>query len=170
MHVPTAGQKLPDAPERVKPFQIGIVKLLKRWLAPQVGKVPQPHVFALLEGVVASAHQFPVLLFADLIHRLVVVGAHMELVMHNTFSQYHAGMDPHYSGGILNLAFCRAEKAAGGHSWDNVGQIWYRALTGFPPSSNMLMSQFANRTRSLAQSMFPGVIRISAKSRAEASG
>jgi len=73
-----------------------------------------------------------------------------------TFSQYHAGMDPHYSSGIPNLAFCRATKAAGGHCWDKVGQIWYKALTGFPPSPNMLMKQFANRTRSLAQSMYPG--------------
>jgi Zn-dependent metalloprotease len=72
------------------------------------------------------------------------------------FSQYHAGMDPHYSSGIPNLAFYKACKAAGGHSWDTVGQIWYKALTGFPPSPNMLMSVFANRTRSLANSMYPG--------------
>jgi Zn-dependent metalloprotease len=72
------------------------------------------------------------------------------------FSQYHAGMDPHYSSGIPNLAFYKTCKAAGGHSWDIVGQIWYKALTGFPPSPNMLMSAFANRTRSLATSMYPG--------------
>ena len=72
------------------------------------------------------------------------------------FSQYHAGMDPHSSSGIPNLAFYKACKAAGGHSWDTVGQVWYKALTGFPPSPNMLMSAFANRTRSLAKSMYPG--------------
>jgi len=72
------------------------------------------------------------------------------------FSQYHAGMDPHYSSGPPNLAFCKAAKAAGGHSWDKVGMVWYRALTAFPPSPNMLMSQFANRTRTLTQSMYPG--------------
>jgi Zn-dependent metalloprotease len=72
------------------------------------------------------------------------------------FSQYHAGMDPHYSSGIPNLAFYKTCMAAGGHSWDIVGQIWYKALTGFPPSPNMLMSAFANRTRSLAKSMYPG--------------
>jgi Zn-dependent metalloprotease len=66
------------------------------------------------------------------------------------FSQYHAGMDPHYSSGIPNLAFYKACKAAGGYSWDAVGQIWYKALTGFGPSPNMLMSGFANRTRTLA--------------------
>lgn len=72
------------------------------------------------------------------------------------FSQYHAGLDPHYSSGIPNLAFTTAAKAAGGHSWDKVGKIWYKALTGFGPSPNMLMSQFANRTRTLANSIFPG--------------
>ena len=72
------------------------------------------------------------------------------------FSQYHAGMDPHYSSGIPNLAFYKACMAAGGHSWDTIGQIWYKALTGFPPSPNMLMSVFANRTRSLSKSMYAG--------------
>jgi len=71
------------------------------------------------------------------------------------FSQYHAGMDPHSSSGIPNLAFCQAAKAAGGHSWDRIGQIWYKALTGFAPSPQMLMSQFANRTRTLSRKMFP---------------
>ena len=72
------------------------------------------------------------------------------------FSQYHAGMDPHYSSGIPNLAFYKACMAAGGRSCDTIGQIWYKALTGFPPSPNMLMSAFANRTRSLAKSMYSG--------------
>ncbi|MEO8621146.1 MAG: M4 family metallopeptidase [bacterium] len=74
------------------------------------------------------------------------------------FSQYHAGMDPHYSSGIPNLAFFKAATAAAGqngHSWDQVGQIWYQALTGFPPNPNMLMSAFANRTRSVAHGMYP---------------
>ncbi|HLM81036.1 MAG TPA: M4 family metallopeptidase [Terriglobales bacterium] len=72
------------------------------------------------------------------------------------FSQYQPGMDPHYSSGIPNLAFYKACMAVGGHSWDPVGQIWYKALTGFGASPNMLMSAFANRTRSLAKSMYPG--------------
>jgi len=62
--------------------------------------------------------------------------------------------DPHYSSGPPNLAFCTAAKAIGGHSWEKAGQIWYKAVTGFGPSPNMTMSQFAGRTRSLAQSMF----------------
>jgi Zn-dependent metalloprotease len=76
------------------------------------------------------------------------------------FSQYHAGMDPHYSSGIPNFAFYKAAKEAGGHSWEKIGQIWYKALTGFPPSPNMLMSAFANRTRSLASSMYAGNAKI----------
>ena len=68
------------------------------------------------------------------------------------FSQYHAGMDPHYSSGIPNFAFYKASKAAGGHSWDKVGQIWYKALTTPPPNPNTTMVQFANLTRSLSAS------------------
>jgi Zn-dependent metalloprotease len=64
-------------------------------------------------------------------------------------------LDPHYSSGPPNLAFCKAAKAIGGHSWEKAGQIWYKALTGFGPSPNMTMPQFASRTRSLAQSLYP---------------
>ena len=76
------------------------------------------------------------------------------------FRQYHAGMDPHLSSGIANFAFYKACKAAGGNSWGPVGQVWYKALTGFPPSPNMLMSSFANRTRSLAKSLYSGNANI----------
>ena len=71
------------------------------------------------------------------------------------FSQYHDGMDPHYSSGIPNFAFYKAAMAVGGKSWVKVGKIWYQALTGFAPRPNMKMRVFANRTRSLAASMFP---------------
>ncbi len=64
-------------------------------------------------------------------------------------------LDPHYSSGPPNLAFCKAAKAIGGHSWEKAGQVWYKALTGFGPSPNMTMPQFASRTRSVAQSLFP---------------
>jgi Zn-dependent metalloprotease len=64
-------------------------------------------------------------------------------------------LDPHYSRGVPNLAFTNAAKAIGGHSWEKAGQIWYKALTGFGPSPNMTMSQFASRTRALSTSMFP---------------
>ena len=45
--------------------------------------------------------------------------------------------------------------AIGGKSWEKAGKIWYQALTGFAPSPNMKMKAFANRTRSLAGSLFP---------------
>lgn len=72
------------------------------------------------------------------------------------FSQYRDGMDPHESSGIPNFAFYKAASAIGGKSWEKVGKIWYQALTGFAPSPNMKMSVFANRTRTLAGSLFPG--------------
>jgi Zn-dependent metalloprotease len=71
------------------------------------------------------------------------------------FSQYHDGMDPHDSSGIPNFAFYKAAMAIGGKSWEKAGKIWYQALTGFPPSPNMKMKVFANRTRSLAGTLFP---------------
>jgi Zn-dependent metalloprotease len=45
--------------------------------------------------------------------------------------------------------------AIGGKSWEKAGKIWYQALTGFAASPNMKMGAFANRTRSLAGSLFP---------------
>ncbi len=70
------------------------------------------------------------------------------------YSQITKGMDPHYSSGPPNLAFCLACKGVGGKSWDKVGQVWYRAMTGFGPSPRMTMKAFAARTRQLAGSMF----------------
>jgi Zn-dependent metalloprotease len=72
------------------------------------------------------------------------------------YSQYQPGMDPHYSSGFPNFAFYKAAVAIGGKSWDKAGKIWYRALTGFRPSPNLKMKSFANRTRKLAKTMFPG--------------
>ena len=70
------------------------------------------------------------------------------------FSQYHDGMDPHLSSGIPNFAFFKAAKAIGGKSWETAGKIWYQALTGFAPSPNLKMIDFANRTRTLAGNLF----------------
>jgi len=72
------------------------------------------------------------------------------------YSKYKNGMDPHASSGIPNLAFCRAAQKIGGNSWDRAGKIWYGALTGFKPNPNMKMKSFADRTRTLANTMFPG--------------
>jgi Zn-dependent metalloprotease len=71
------------------------------------------------------------------------------------FSQYQNGMDPHDSSGIPNFAFYKAAKAIGGKSWETAGKIWFQALTGFAPNPNMKMKVFANRTRSLAGTLFP---------------
>ena len=68
---------------------------------------------------------------------------------------YKSGMDPHYSSGIPNFAFYKIAMAAGGKSWEKVGQIWYKALTG-TRSPNMRMKTFADGTRKLAVSMYPG--------------
>ncbi|MFM7593345.1 MAG: M4 family metallopeptidase [Isosphaeraceae bacterium] len=70
------------------------------------------------------------------------------------YSQYRTGMDPHYSSGIPNYAFYKAAMAIGGNSWEKVGQIWYKALTGYVASPNMKMSTFASRTRTLAGTLF----------------
>ncbi len=72
------------------------------------------------------------------------------------YAQLTPGMDPHYTSGPPNLAFCTAAKAAGGKSWEKVGKVWYRALTGYAPSPNMKMKTFAARTRRLAGTLFPG--------------
>lgn len=70
------------------------------------------------------------------------------------FSEYRDGMDPHDSSGIPNFAFYKAAMAIGGNNWTIAGKIWYQAVTGFGPSPNMTMKQFANRTRTLAGSLF----------------
>lgn len=70
------------------------------------------------------------------------------------YSQITPGMDPHYSSGPPNLAFCLACKKVGGHSWEKVGQVWYRVLTTTGPSPNMKMKTFADDTRKLAHSMY----------------
>jgi Zn-dependent metalloprotease len=71
------------------------------------------------------------------------------------FSQYHGGMDPHMSSGIPNLAFYKIAKAAGGKSWEKVGQVWYSVLVKSGSRPNMLMSEFSHATRTLAKKMFP---------------
>lgn len=78
------------------------------------------------------------------------------------YSQITPGMDPHYSSGPPNLAFCVACKTLGGKSWEKIGQIWYGAMTGFGPSPNMKMKVFADRTRKLAIQMFGGTPAVAA--------
>jgi Zn-dependent metalloprotease len=83
-------------------------------------------------------------------------GSHCLGAQQVKFSQYKAGMDPHESSGIPNLAFYTIAKAVGGNSWDKVGQIWYKAMTGFDPTPAMKMKAFADRTRSVAAQLNPG--------------
>lgn len=71
------------------------------------------------------------------------------------YSQITPGMDPHYSSGPPNLAFCTACVTLGGNSWDEVGQVWYHSLTGFGPMPNMTMKAFAARTRQAAHTLYP---------------
>ena len=42
------------------------------------------------------------------------------------YSQLHPGMDPHYTSGPPNLAFCVACKAAAGNSWEKTGKCGMR--------------------------------------------
>jgi Zn-dependent metalloprotease len=63
-------------------------------------------------------------------------------------------MDPHYTSGPPNLAFCIACKAAGGKSWERIGQVWYTTLIGSGVHASMTMPQFANRTRQVATQKF----------------
>jgi Zn-dependent metalloprotease len=70
------------------------------------------------------------------------------------YSQLTPTMDPHYSSGPPNLAFCLACKSVGGMSWEKVGQVWYHAVTAFGSSPKLQMKEFANRTRQVAEQMF----------------
>ncbi len=70
------------------------------------------------------------------------------------YAQVTPGMDPHESSGPPNLAFTTACKTIGGKSWETIGQIWYKSMTGFGPSPNMRMRTFANRTRQVAAQLF----------------
>ena len=78
------------------------------------------------------------------------------------YSQITPGMDPHFSSGPPNLAFCTACKALGGNSWEKIGQVWYRSLTGFGPTPNMTMPAFAARTRQVAQTLYPSAAAVAA--------
>jgi Zn-dependent metalloprotease len=71
------------------------------------------------------------------------------------YAQLTPGMDPHYSSGPPNLAFCTAAVQLGGKSWERIGSVWYAALTTSGPQPNMTMPRFAARTRQLAVQLAP---------------
>ena len=78
------------------------------------------------------------------------------------YSQLHPGMDPHYTSGPPNLAFYVACKAAGGKSWEKIGQVWYVALRDSGPHPNMKMTDFANRVRQVASQKYPADASVAA--------
>lgn len=71
------------------------------------------------------------------------------------YSQITPGMDPHYSSGPPNLAFCTACKTLGGRSWERIGQVWYAALSTSGAQPHLSMPKFAARTRQLAAQKYP---------------
>ena len=78
------------------------------------------------------------------------------------YSQITPGMDPHYSSGPPNLAFCVACKTIGGRSWETIGQVWYGVLTGSGAHPNMTMPEFAARTRQVAAQKFGANPKVAA--------
>ncbi len=72
------------------------------------------------------------------------------------YSQLKPGMDPHYTSGPPNLAFCTACKTLGGKSWERIGQVWYGALVNSGAHPGMTMPEFAGRTRQVAAQVFAG--------------
>jgi Zn-dependent metalloprotease len=78
------------------------------------------------------------------------------------YSQLTPGMDPHYTSGPPNLAFCTACKTLGGKSWEKIGQVWYAALTTSGAKPHMTMPQFAARTRQLAAQKYAALPAVAA--------
>jgi Zn-dependent metalloprotease len=78
------------------------------------------------------------------------------------YSQITPNMDPHYSSGPPNLAFCVACNTFGGKSWEHIGKVWYHSLTGFGPTPSMKMKPFADRTRQVAHTMYSGTPAVAA--------
>ncbi|HXJ22864.1 MAG TPA: M4 family metallopeptidase [Polyangia bacterium] len=70
------------------------------------------------------------------------------------YSQLSPGMDPHFTSGPPNLAFCTACKGVPGNSWDTVGQVWYHVMVTAGPKPQMTMADFAGRTRQAAVQLF----------------
>lgn len=63
-------------------------------------------------------------------------------------------MDPHYTSGPPNLAFCTACKQIGGNSWDTIGQVWFHVVTHSGLRPQMSMEDFAASTRAAAGTLF----------------
>jgi Zn-dependent metalloprotease len=74
----------------------------------------------------------------------------------SNYSQLTPGMDPHFTSGPPNLAFCEACKGVKGKSWETVGQVWYQVMVTAGPQPKMSMKDFAGRTRQAAVQLFEG--------------
>jgi Zn-dependent metalloprotease len=72
------------------------------------------------------------------------------------YAQYTPGMDPHSSSGIPNRAFTAICNSVGGKSWEKVGQIWYKVLTGSGPRPNLQMKEFADLIRAATAALYAG--------------
>ena len=62
---------------------------------------------------------------------------------------------PSYQQRHTEPRFLHRGKSDWGQQLGTLGQIWYKALTGFAPSPNMSMQTFANLARQLATQMDP---------------
>lgn len=78
------------------------------------------------------------------------------------YSQITPGMDPHYSSGPPNLAFCTACKTLGGKSWEKIGQVWYTVLTTSGAQPQITIPQFAARCRQTAVQLYPQLPAVGA--------
>ena len=69
------------------------------------------------------------------------------------YHDYQPDMDVHTSSGIGNYAFYLACKSVGGHSWENIGKVWYIANTA-RLRHNSGFQDAANQTFDVAGSLF----------------
>lgn len=71
----------------------------------------------------------------------------------------------HINSGIPNHAFYLAAVALGGHSWEQAGPIWYRALTDGRVTASTDFAGFAEATVAAARSLFPDDASVADKVR-----
>lgn len=81
-------------------------------------------------------------------------GKHSLAPQPSHYSKLKKGIDPHYTSGPPNLAFCTACKQVGGNSWETIGKIWYHVMTHSGPSPRMSMAKFSGNTRQAAGRLF----------------
>jgi Zn-dependent metalloprotease len=60
----------------------------------------------------------------------------------------------HVFSGIPNRAFATAAIAFGGYTWEKVGKIWWKVVTGGSIPSNCTFIQFADATVDAAKALY----------------